>query len=125
MNIEKAIIESIVTGKVIDILEKVPPDDLVDKLAVLRQIISVVPLEVKVNDAWKIKAICGYVGRAVDFYENRILWQREFPEPLSFPQEVRSSDGYFYITIDRIEYVFDKANGSYLYCGHSDIYIAY
>lgn len=117
MNVEQIIIQSTLTGTIPNRLKEVPLDDLGIMLERLAGMVSLIFFEKKVGGIWLTAAIGGYIGKEENSPDNRIVWHREFPEPLPHSVGYRygsKHDKTFGIIADGIEYTLHKVDGSYL-----------
>lgn len=121
MAVEQIILQSRVTGLVPKRLRDIPLEDQIEILGVLAEIISPHFEETKINGNFRIKSIIGYVGSIEKLNDEKILWRRDFSMPLPSLESKKDylysrGKGFFGFVFDGEEYVFNKADGSYL--GH-------
>ena len=70
-----------------------------------------------VPNLWLLKGIAGYVGRDEYLDEPRILWEREFSEPLPLhnsEEEYTENHTTFGFVLNGKRHLFNKSNGEYL-----------
>jgi len=121
MTVEQIILQSRVTGLVPKRLGDIPLEDQIEILGVLAEITSPHFEETRINGNFRIKSITGYIGNIEKLSDEKILWRRDFSMPLP-PLESKKDYSYgwdkrfFGFVFDGKEYVFNKADGSYL--GH-------
>ena len=120
MNVEQIVKKSAVTGLMPTRLKGVPLDGVGEILDLFGQLITPIYEEVRVDGVWRIKAVFGHIGLDYLRNEERILWRREFPDPLPLLESrgdyIRNPNGTFGFIFDRKEYLFRKADGGYLSC---------